>query len=84
MPRYDYRCDANGRTLELSHGMNERVLTWGDALPAPDDWGPTAVLGWARVVWAPWAPSVWRRWVGGVRARAHMLRGRGHLPRSLP
>jgi hypothetical protein len=30
MPRYDYRCDANGRTLELSHGMNQRVSTWGE------------------------------------------------------
>jgi hypothetical protein len=30
MPTYDYRCDANGRTLELRHGMNERVTTWGE------------------------------------------------------
>jgi len=30
MPVYDYRCDANGRTLELSHGMSERVMTWGE------------------------------------------------------
>jgi hypothetical protein len=30
MPTYDYRCDANGRTLEARHGMNERVTTWGE------------------------------------------------------
>jgi hypothetical protein len=30
VPTYDYRCDANGRTLELRHGMNERVSTWGE------------------------------------------------------
>jgi hypothetical protein len=30
MPAYDYYCDANGRTLELRHGMNERVSTWGE------------------------------------------------------
>lgn len=30
MPRYDYRCDANGRTVEVSHGMEEGVGTWGE------------------------------------------------------
>jgi hypothetical protein len=30
MPRYDYRCDANGRTVEVSHGMSETVRTWGE------------------------------------------------------
>ena len=29
MPYYEYRCDANGRTLEVRHGMNERLSTWG-------------------------------------------------------
>lgn len=61
-----------------------RVITWGDALPGPDDWGPMPVLGWARIVWAPWAPSTWRRWVGGLRARAHVLRGPRRAPRALP
>ena len=30
MPRYDYQCDANGRVLEVNHGMNGKVQTWGD------------------------------------------------------
>lgn len=53
-----------------------RVVTWGDALPEPDDWGPSAVLGWARVVWAPWSPPAWRRWSGYLRARSHILKAR--------
>lgn len=31
MPRYDYRCPANGRTIEVSHGMSETVRNWGEA-----------------------------------------------------
>ena len=30
MPTYDYRCDANGRVLEVSHRMSESISTWGD------------------------------------------------------
>ena len=52
-----------------------RVLTWGDALPRPDGWGPSRVLGWARVVWSPWSPSTAQRWAGQVRRRAHLLLG---------
>jgi predicted nucleic acid-binding Zn ribbon protein len=29
MPRYDYRCERNGRVVEVTHGMNERLETWG-------------------------------------------------------
>ena len=29
MPRYDYHCEANGRTVEVVHGINERMLDWG-------------------------------------------------------
>lgn len=29
MPLYDYRCEANGRTIEVSHGMGETIRTWG-------------------------------------------------------
>ncbi len=28
MPTYDYRCEANGRTVEVRHGMNEEVRDW--------------------------------------------------------
>ena len=30
MPTYDYRCDANGRTLEVNHRMSELLRTWGE------------------------------------------------------
>ncbi len=30
MPFYEYRCPANGRTLEVRHGMDERVTSWGE------------------------------------------------------
>ena len=30
MPYYEYRCGANGRTLEVRHGMEEMVSTWGE------------------------------------------------------
>lgn len=30
MPIYEYRCPANGRTIEVSHAMSETVRTWGE------------------------------------------------------
>jgi len=30
MPTYDYRCDANGRVLEVNHRMSESLSTWGE------------------------------------------------------
>lgn len=30
MPRYDYFCDANGRTVETVHRISEQVCTWGE------------------------------------------------------
>jgi hypothetical protein len=30
MPHYEYRCAANGRVLEVRHGMDERLETWGE------------------------------------------------------
>ena len=32
MPWYEYRCEGNGRTLEVRHGMNERLRTWGEVV----------------------------------------------------
>lgn len=32
MPYYEYRCAANGRTLEVRHSMNERLENWGDVV----------------------------------------------------
>ena len=30
MPYYEYRCATNGQTLEVRHGMDEHLETWGD------------------------------------------------------
>jgi predicted nucleic acid-binding Zn ribbon protein len=30
MPTYDYICEANGRVVEVSHKMSERVASWGE------------------------------------------------------
>ncbi|MEQ9617471.1 MAG: hypothetical protein RLN60_05490 [Phycisphaerales bacterium] len=30
MPRYDYTCHANGRTVEVSHPMSRLVKTWAE------------------------------------------------------
>ena len=30
MPEYDYHCPSNGRTIEVRHGMTERLTTWGE------------------------------------------------------
>ena len=30
MPRYDYHCRANGRLVEVSHGMSEGLATWAE------------------------------------------------------
>lgn len=34
MPRYEYRCEANGRTLEVEHRMDERLATWRELCQA--------------------------------------------------
>ena len=34
MPYYEYRCDANGRTVEVRHAMDERLETWGEVADA--------------------------------------------------
>ena len=34
MPYYEYRCAANGRTVEVRHAMNERLETWGQLAAA--------------------------------------------------
>lgn len=30
MPTYEYRCEANGRLVEVRHNMAERLSTWGE------------------------------------------------------
>ena len=34
MPYYEYHCGSNGQTLEVRHGMNERLETWGQVTAA--------------------------------------------------
>ncbi len=29
MPLYEYYCDANGQTLEVTHSMSQELTTWG-------------------------------------------------------
>lgn len=31
MPTYEYRCETNGRTIEVQHPMSKRLRTWGEA-----------------------------------------------------
>ncbi len=30
MPLYEYRCQANGRLIEVRHAMADRLATWGE------------------------------------------------------
>jgi len=30
MPRYDYLCPANGRVVEVRHGIDERLSSWAE------------------------------------------------------
>lgn len=30
MPTYDYRCEANGRVVEVMHRMNDQMNNWGE------------------------------------------------------
>jgi len=30
MPTYDYYCERNGRTVEVSHRMSEQIASWGE------------------------------------------------------
>ena len=30
MPWYEYRCEANGKTVEAMHGMSREIATWGE------------------------------------------------------
>ncbi len=30
MPTYDYRCESNGRVVEVMHRMNDQMHNWGE------------------------------------------------------
>jgi putative FmdB family regulatory protein len=43
MPTYDYRCEENGKTVEVMHRMSEKISTWGELCQkAGIDTGDTA------------------------------------------
>jgi len=42
MPYYEYYCNTNEQTIEVRHGMNERLETWGELAERADvDTGTT-------------------------------------------
>ena len=44
MPAYDYHCETNGRTVEVSHAMTTLLQTWGELCDSADlDPGQTPV-----------------------------------------
>ena len=36
MPKYDYLCETNGRIVEVSHPMADRLQTWGEVCQRAD------------------------------------------------
>ncbi|GAB4522559.1 MAG: hypothetical protein Tsb0013_25140 [Phycisphaerales bacterium] len=46
MPWYEYRCEANGRTVEAMHTMDRTLATWGELCEVagedPGDTDPTS------------------------------------------
>lgn len=51
MPRYDYYCEDNGRTIEVSHSIREKLTTWGEVCEAVDiDPCDTAISTAVRIV----------------------------------
>ena len=66
MPAYDYHCETNGRTVEVSHAMTTLLQTWGELCDSADlDPGETPVD-------APLRPRV----LGAADRRQGTRRGR--------
>jgi len=65
MPLYDYHCEANGRTVEVVHGMSTRLTTWGELCEqarielgdTPADAPVRRLVGGGSAVNAPVTPS---------------------------
>lgn len=55
MPRYDYYCEANGRVVEVRHGLDEKLHTWAEVAQRaglePDATPPEAAV--ERVIHPP-------------------------------
>lgn len=59
MPNYDYFCETNGKTVEVYHGINTKLKTWGEVcFAAQAPLGDTDVLAPVRLVIRPVAISV--------------------------
>jgi hypothetical protein len=57
MPLYDYYCETNGRTVEVLHGINDELHSWGEICYAAQiPLGDTDVLAPVRKVIS--APAV--------------------------
>ena len=59
VPHYDYRCPANGRTLEVRHSMRESVSSWGELcrLAGADPGDTPARSPVERVISVPAVPT---------------------------
>ena len=56
MPAYDYHCETNGRTVEVSHTMTTLLQTWGqlcDTAESGSGRNPGRCTAAARVFGAP-------------------------------
>ena len=59
MPRYDYYCEANDKTVEVYHGINTKLTTWGElCFAAQIPLGDTDVLAPIRKVIRPVGISI--------------------------
>lgn len=51
MPKYDYFCEDNGKTIEVYHDINTKLKTWGEiCFAAQIPLGDTDVLARVRLV----------------------------------
>ena len=46
MPAYDYHCETNGRTVEVSHTMTTLLQTWGGLGGVPCVLSSPSVTTW--------------------------------------
>lgn len=54
MPTYTYHCEANGRTVEVRHGIDVELTTWGEVCYAAQiGIGETEFLAPVRKVLTP-------------------------------
>ncbi len=54
MPTYDYFCEDNGKTVEVYHGINDKLKTWGEiCFTAQIPLGDTDVSAPVRLVIRP-------------------------------